>query len=227
MVDGQALTFEVFGLLQDVFTMVDRETGTLWTHLDGKAIQGPLEGKRLTLIAVPHMTWGDWRAFHPDTTVLSPDTPFQDRYRPVQIGVFSRQEDLFGDDRLASNALVVGVEVDDLFKGYSVEALPEVGGVVNDTLASQPIVVLYDDVARTGLAFSRAVDGQLLEFYNAVSQGFELRDRQTQSLWDREGRSISGPLVARPWSSYRPSSPSGTAGQPTTLSRSSFKGRGS
>ena len=175
--------------------MVDRETGTLWTHLDGKAIQGPLEGKRLTLIAVPHMTWGDWRAFHPDTTVLSPDTPFQDRYRPVQIGVFSRQEDLFGDDRLASNALVVGVEVDDLFKGYSVEALTEVGGVVNDTLASQPIVVLYDDVARTGLAFSRAVDGQLLEFYNAASQGFELRDRQTQSLWDREGRSISGPLV--------------------------------
>ena len=219
MVDGQALTFEVFGLLQDVFTMVDRETGTLWTHLDGKAIQGPLEGKRLTLIAVPHMTWGDWRASHPDTTVLSPDTPFQDRYRPVQIGVFSRQEDLFGDDRLASNALVVGVEVDDLFKGYSVEALTEVGGVVNDTLASQPIVVLYDDVARTGLAFSRAVDGQLLEFYNAASQGFELRDRQTQSLWDREGRSISGPLVGTTlefvpsfisewygWSAYHPES---------------------
>ena len=219
MVDGQALTFEVFGLLQDVFTMVDRETGTLWTHLDGKAIQGPLEGKRLTLIAVPHMTWGDWRAFHPDTTVLSPDTPFQDRYRPVQIGVFSRQEDLFGDDRLASNALVVGVEVDDLFKGYSVEALPEVGGVVNGTLASQPIVVLHDDVARTGLAFSRAVDGQLLEFYNAASQGFELRDRQTQSLWDREGRSISGPLVGTTlefvpsfiserygWSAYHPES---------------------
>ena len=219
MVDGQALTFEVFGLLQDVFTMVDRETGTLWTHLDGKAIQGPLEGKRLTLIAVPHMTWGGWRASHPDTTMLSPDTPFQDRYRPVQIGVFSRQEDLFGDDRLASNTLVVGVEADDLFKGYSVEALTEVGGVVNDTLASQPIVVLYDDVARTGLAFSRAVDGQLLEFYNAASQGFELRDRQTQSLWDREGRSISGPLVGTTlefvpsfisewygWSAYHPES---------------------
>ena len=130
-----------------------------------------------------------------------------------------RQEDLFGDDRLASNALVVGVEVDDLFKGYSVEALTEVGGVVNDTLASQPIVVLYDDVARTGLAFSRAVDGQLLEFYNAASQGFELRDRQTQSLWDREGRSISGPLVGTTlefvpsfisewygWSAYHPES---------------------
>ena len=219
MVDGQTLTFEVFGLLQDVFTMVDRETGTLWTHLDGKAIQGPLEGKRLTLIAVPHMTWGDWRASHPDTTVLSPDTPFQDRYRPVQIGVFSRQEDLFGDDRLASNALVVGVEVDNLFKGYSVEALTEAGGVVNDTLASQPIVVFYDDDARTGLAFSRTSDGQLLEFYNAASQGFELRDRQTQSLWDREGNAISGPLAGTTlefvpsfisewygWSAYHPES---------------------
>ena len=219
MVEGQTPTFEVFGLLQDVFTMVDRETGTLWTHLDGKAIQGPLKGKRLNFIAVPHMTWGDWQASHPDTTVLSSDTPFQDRYRPVRIGVFSRQEDLFGDDRLASNALVVGVEVNGLFKGYSVEAIAEAGGVVNDTLASQPIVVFYDDVARTGLAFSPAVDGQLLEFYNAASQGFELRDQQTQSLWDREGRAISGPLAGTTlefvpsfisewygWSAYHPES---------------------
>jgi hypothetical protein len=219
VVDGQTLTFEVFGLLQDVFTMVDRETGTLWTHLDGKAIQGPLNGKRLDFIAVPHMTWADWQASHPDTTVLSPDTPFQDRYRPVQIGVFSRQEELFGDGRLAANALVVGVEVDGLFKGYSVEALAEAGGVVNDTLASQPIVVFYDASARTGLAFSRTVDGQLLELYNAAPQGFELRDRQTGSLWNIEGRAISGPLAGTAlefvpsfisewygWSAYHPES---------------------
>ncbi|MCZ6788745.1 MAG: DUF3179 domain-containing (seleno)protein, partial [Chloroflexi bacterium] len=85
--------------------------------------------------------------------------------------------------------------VNGLFKGYTVEALAGAGGVLNDTLASQPIVVFYDENARTGLAFSRTVDGQLLEFYNAASQGFELRDRQTQSLWDRVGRAISGPLA--------------------------------
>ena len=47
--------------------MRDRETGTIWTHLDGKAIAGPLEGERLQIIAVPHMTWGEWKADHPPT----------------------------------------------------------------------------------------------------------------------------------------------------------------
>ena len=56
MVDGQTLSFDVFGLFQDVFTMTDRQTGTLWNHLDGKAIRGPLEGKRLTIIPAPQMT---------------------------------------------------------------------------------------------------------------------------------------------------------------------------
>ena len=60
MVDDRTLTFEVFGLLQEVLIMIDRETGTLWTHLDGKAIQGPLEGKRMTMIPAPHMTWKEW-----------------------------------------------------------------------------------------------------------------------------------------------------------------------
>ena len=56
MANGQTLSFDLFGLLDDVFTMTDRQTGSLWTHLDGKAIRGPLEGERLTILPVPQMT---------------------------------------------------------------------------------------------------------------------------------------------------------------------------
>ena len=167
MLDGRPLTFEVFGLLQGVLAMIDRETGTVWTHLEGKAIQGPLEGKRLTIIPVPQMTWGEWRQSRPETTVLSPDTPFSDRYRPVRTALYNRQEAQFGDDRLAANALVVGVEVDGQFKGYPVAELKKVGGIVNDILADRPILVIYDSDAQTGLAYSRELDGQVLEFHNA------------------------------------------------------------
>lgn len=83
------LTFDVFGLLKGVLVMRDRETGSVWTHLDGRSIEGELAGARLEMIPMPQMTWAEWREAHPDTLVLSRDTPFQDRYRVVRIGAFN------------------------------------------------------------------------------------------------------------------------------------------
>ena len=77
--DGRRLTFDVLGLLEGVFRMRDRQTGSIWTHLDGKAIAGPLEGKRLEIFPIPQMTWGEWKADYSETLVLDPDTPFQDQ----------------------------------------------------------------------------------------------------------------------------------------------------
>ena len=178
---------------QAVLIMIDRETGSIWTHLDGKAIQGPLEGRRMTIVPLPQMTWGEWKKARPDTLVLSPDTPFANRYRSVQIARYNQREAGFGDDRLASNALVIGVEVDDAFKGYPVDEVGRVG-VVNDTLSGQPIVIVYDSAAQSGLAFSRVVNGQVLEFYNNANEGLELRDRATKSMWEIQGLAIEGSL---------------------------------
>lgn len=173
--------------------MRDRETGTIWTHLDGKAIAGPLEGQRLNMIPIPQITWGQWKADYAETLVLSPDTAFQDRYlRPVEIGVFNPNEAIYGDDRLPSNELIVGVEVDGVFKGYPISELEENGMVVNDTVAGKTIVVVYDSAARTGVAYLRQFDGQILEFYNSSEDGYEVRDRATGSLWDVHGRTTEG-----------------------------------
>ena len=193
MVDGQRLTFDTTGLLDGVFRMRDRQTGSIWTHFDGKAIAGPLAGQRLKMVPIPQATWGQWKAGHADTQVLDPDTPFSDRYvRPVRIGVYNPQEAIYGDDRLPSNALVVGVEVDGAFKGYPISELESAGGVVNDTLGGRPIVVVYDSIARTGLAYLRLVDGRTLEFFNAGLDRYELRDRESGSLWDVHGRAYEG-----------------------------------
>ena len=92
MLEGQLLTFEVFGLFQGVLTMIDRQTGSVWTHLDGKAIRGQLQDDRLEMVPLVHMKWGEWKSLYPNTTVLSPDTSFQNRYGPVRIGVFNHRE---------------------------------------------------------------------------------------------------------------------------------------
>jgi hypothetical protein len=204
VVDGQTFTFEVFGLRQDVFVMVDRQTGSIWTHLEGKAIEGPMTGASLTMIPMPLMTWGDWQQSIPETFVLSADTDFASWYTPVQIAQYDRGEDLYGDNRLPSNSLVIGVEENGDYLGYPVELVEEAGGVVNDVLAGEPLLVIYNQGSQTGLAYSREVDGQVLDFYNAADQGLELRDQNTQSLWNIHGRAIDG-LLAGSTLSFVPS----------------------
>jgi len=56
-IDGKRLTFAEVGLLGGVFRMQDHQTGTIWTHLDGKAIAGPLVGHRLKMVPIPQATW--------------------------------------------------------------------------------------------------------------------------------------------------------------------------
>ena len=173
--------------------MQDHQTGTIWTHLDGKAIAGPLEGRRLKMVPIPQMTWSGWKAGHADTLVLDPNTPFNSRYaEPIGIGAYEPSDAIYGDNRLPSNTRVVGVEVDGVFKGYPLSEIGAARGVINDTLAGQPIVVVYDRTAKTALAYLRRFDGQTLEFYNADPNGFEIRDRETDSLWDVHGRTTGG-----------------------------------
>ena len=197
--------------------MRDRQTGTIWAHLDGTASSGPLAGSRLKMVPVPLMTWGQWKAAYPQTLVLSPDTPYSRFYRQVRLGVFNTGEARFGDGRLASNDLVVGVEVGQEFRAYPVEAVVEGGGVLNDLVNGEPVVVFFNPATQTGIAFSRVVDGVTLEFEKAPGSGYSLRDRATGSLWDISGRAFEGPMAGKlltfvpsfitewyGWSAYHP-----------------------
>lgn len=194
MVDGQRLTFEVFGLRQEVLTMIDRETESLWTHLEGKALRGKLEDRRMPMLPLFHTTWGEWKKSHPHSRVLSSDTPFRHTYKTVQLGAFNQQESVIGDDRLPSNAMVVGVEIDGIYKGYPLKVLENSGGVINDVVAGEAIVVIYAGESMGGVAYSRSMNEQILEFYNSEDEGIGLRDRQSGSLWSFQAKALSGPL---------------------------------
>jgi hypothetical protein len=76
-VGNQTLSFLTSGLLLNSNKiMYDVETGTLWHHLRGLGIGGPLIGTELQLRSVNHMRWSDWVAENPDTDVLTLPEPF-------------------------------------------------------------------------------------------------------------------------------------------------------
>ena len=175
--------------------MADRQTNSVWSHLDGEAIEGPLTGTEMSFIPLVHTTWEEWLDLHPDTSVLSYDTDFQAQYRSVTLGMPNGRFDrelLSVDDRLQSEALVLGVMVEDAFVAYPVSVLEQTSGIINTNVAGIPIVIFYDAPANAAIAFSRQVDGQEAQFEPVASDSFLARDSVSGTLWDFSGRSVAG-----------------------------------
>ena len=173
------------------------------------------------MIPIPQITWGQWKADYAETLVLSPDTAFQDRYlRPVEIGVFNPNEAIYGDDRLPSNELIVGVEVDGVFKGYPISELEENGMVVNDTVAGKTIVVVYDSAP--GRGWPTCGSSMVRSWSSTTAARTDTRSGTVQPALC--GMYMAARLRAHTGkgasNSFPRSYPSGTAGPPTTRKHS-------
>lgn len=157
-VEGKALTFGVSGkLYRNSLIMYDRETETLWSHLLGAAVEGPLAGTRLETIPSVFSTWSGWRTRHPDTEVLSPAAspfggfgvdPYSGYYESGRAGILGQRR---RDDRLGDKELVLGVMAP-AAKAYAFRDL-EREGTIRDVLAGERIEVVYDSSARSAEAF--------------------------------------------------------------------------
>lgn len=65
------LTFDFSETLYlDNLLFVDRETNSVWSQLEGRAIAGPLRGFSLKVVPSLQTTWRLWRELHPDTRVM-------------------------------------------------------------------------------------------------------------------------------------------------------------
>ena len=73
VLDGRPVEFGVSGLLHNSdLIMYDRDSESLWQQITATAFAGPRRGQSLTPVPVSLVTWGEWRAAHPDTEVLAP-----------------------------------------------------------------------------------------------------------------------------------------------------------
>ncbi len=97
-VDGTVLTLGTSGLLfRSNKLMFDEQTSNLWSSLSGEPVVGTRagSGQRLRRLPVVVTTWKEWKAAHPNTTVLSPLTGYD---RDYSEGAAYR--DYFRTDRL-------------------------------------------------------------------------------------------------------------------------------
>lgn len=189
------MTLQVSGMLWERSLVIrDLETGSLWSHLLGKCMDGKLKGETLEVLPGVLTTWADWSKRHPQTTVLA----------------MSRTAKKFNEDVWRTpKRFVYGVPL-----GVGREApavtLPKlmkspVVGMSSDGVA---LLVTYELESKRCQAFDPTVDGKVLAFTADGKGG--MRDEGSGSTWDLvTGVCLSGKwkgrtLVGRPgFISYR------------------------
>ncbi|RMG67516.1 MAG: DUF3179 domain-containing protein [Calditrichaeota bacterium] len=74
-IDGQVLTLSASGwTYRNTFVLYDKETESLWYHLEGDdaltCISGKFADRRLPELNSELIRWNNWLAKHPDTKFL-------------------------------------------------------------------------------------------------------------------------------------------------------------
>ncbi len=199
-VAGQTLSFGVSGLLyRDALVMYDRETGTLWSHVDGRALQGPLLGRVLQPVPSLHATWREWRTLYPESLVLKKDgftrSPYEEYNRdPGRLGIFGRR---LNRSALPPKERILGVRFDGAATAFVVDDVRRVGIVEND-VGGVPIVLAAPRRDLPVVVFERRVGDQVLTFTAEVEPDPALRDTETGSRWRlSDGVATEGPLAGR------------------------------
>jgi hypothetical protein len=196
-VAGRTLTFGVSGMLfRDGLVMYDRETDTLWTHVDGRAIKGKLRGQSLEIVPSIHATWSEWKALYPRSLVLKKPGGMRSSYEayagnPRQMGVLGRR---LRDQRLPGKERIIGIRSTDGATAF-VEKDVRLARLVETQVGSLPVVLVTPGENRPVLAFERRVAGRLLSFRAASDDPMTIVDGETGSRWSlATGEAGSGPL---------------------------------
>lgn len=166
-VRGRTLTFGVSGYLWNrSVVMYDQETDSLWGHMVGEAMQGPMLGAELTMLPAQVSTWADWKTRYPETTVLNlARSPEQYQSN------FYQQPNRFSYGWVA-NRQPFHISIDTL-RAAPVQSL---------TTNGQAVLLTYDPATARILLASRVVEGRALNF--RLNSDGKLRDAETGSMWD-------------------------------------------
>ena len=157
--------------------MYDHQTRSLWSHITGEAIRGPLKGKRLKpLASTPQIAWKTWQLNYPRTRVLSVPTRggrreslnqdvYADYHASQRAGVSGME---YTDDRLPNKSLVIGVQVPvedgtTQFRAYPLTYFMKTS-TINDTLGEIPLLIFHDKTSFATAVFTRNVVGDVRTF---------------------------------------------------------------
>jgi hypothetical protein len=160
------LHFYLAGINNQNFLMRDKETGTWWQQITGKALYGPLKGATLELVPSDELTFGEWKSEISGGKVLAPVPKYVKEYDsnwepevaklPVVIS--------FPGTELKSRDVVVGLELEGASRAYPWETLLKQSPVM-DRVHGIPVLVALGPDKKSFRVFKASINNQDAEFF--------------------------------------------------------------
>jgi len=148
-VGGLVLTFRLVGNYLQNFLMQDTVTGSWWQQSSGRGMAGRLSARRLKVIHCDELTFGQWRAEHPDGLVLADDPAYTSKYLTPDwenaAGRIPPVVNFNEDSGLDARDLIVGVHIKDDPRAFRAEALLRARLAMEPLGGSQVLLVAGPD----------------------------------------------------------------------------------
>ena len=146
--------------------MRDKETGTWWQQINGKAVYGPLKGASLDLLPYDELTFGEWKSEVSGGQVLAEVPKYAKKYEsnwepevaklPVVIS--------FPGTELKSRDIVVGVQLNGASRAYPWDTLVKQSPVI-DQVGGTPVLIAVAPDKKSFRVFVSRIDGKNAEFF--------------------------------------------------------------
>jgi hypothetical protein len=208
------LHFYLAGINNQNFLMRDKETGTWWQQITGKAIYGPMQGAALDLVLSDELTFGEWRSEAPAGRVLAPVAQYVKEYDsnwepdvaklPVVVS--------FPGTELKSRDVVIGLNINGSARAYPWETFAKQSPII-DHVNGTPLLLALGPDGKSFRVYVARVDGHDAEFFLQTDAGtapgsdpkkeseakkdWTLIDTTTASQWNFQGCAISGPALGK------------------------------
>ena len=194
LINGKKANFRLVGMDHFNAMFEDAATGTWWQQATGKAIAGPLKGASFTQIPFQQLSLGAWLRAYPTSEVMQPDTDFKKDYSDLakyDNGTVKSSLEKRDSASWKPKSWVVGVLYHNTAKAYDWNQLIN-AKVINDAVASLPILLTVENDGASFHVFNRVVNNQTL-FFNKADHGL-ITDNNTRSTWNADGLCIDGAM---------------------------------
>ena len=215
-VNNQVLEFGISGKVHaSNMVMFDRQTESWWLQFTGQGVVGAFTGMQLNLFPSQIVSFGQFKTAYPEGLVLNKQTGFDKKYgvnpyqeydsRELPMPWFFRKAI---DNRLPAMERVLGIVIDKQVIVFPFSFLNKQSLVQSKINESEILVInargMVSPVDKKSIkdsknvlaaaAYSRVVDGQVLEF-ELVNE--KIIDKQTQSTWNMFGEAVEGKLKSK------------------------------
>ena len=178
--------------------MRDRETGSWWQQVTGRAISGPLEGATLELVANDELSFGLWKSEAPRGLVLEAVTGHEKDYDsdwekeveklPVTVS--------FPGQGLKDRDVVLGLEVGGQARAFPLERV-RTQSPMQDKVNGVPLLLVLGPDGKSVRVFRSMLNGAEISLYrDQQSAQWQLVDGRG-NVWNFQGCAVSGPATGQ------------------------------